>query len=124
MEAAESTRIVLMYFIMPLWFAAGFADYLCHRASNIAMTAGPKESLLHLAQFAEIGVPIVGALVLEINALLLLVMIICLVLHEATAIWDVSFAYARREATPTEQHVHSFLEMLPLMGLVLIAVLH
>src|SRR5207244_7699032 len=73
MEAAESTRIVLMYFIMPLWFAAGFADYLCHRASNIATTAGPKESLLHLAQFAEIGVPIVGALVLEINALLLLV---------------------------------------------------
>ena len=51
-------------------------------------------------------------------------MIICLVLHEATAIWDVSFAYARREVTPTEQHVHSFLEMLPLMGLVLIAVLH
>jgi hypothetical protein len=27
---AEVTRNVLMYFILPLWLAAGFADYLCH----------------------------------------------------------------------------------------------
>ena len=43
---------------------------------------------------------------------------------EATAIWDVSYAYSRREVTPTEQHVHSFLEMLPLMGLLIIVTLH
>jgi hypothetical protein len=30
----------------------------------------------------------------------------------------------RREVTPTEQHVHSFLEMLPLMGLLIIVTLH
>jgi hypothetical protein len=42
-------------------------------------------------------------------------MIICLILHEATAIWDVHYAYEKRIVTPIEQHVHSFLEMPPLM---------
>ena len=111
--AAEA---VLMYFILPVWLAAGFADYLCHRATSIETTSGPRESLLHLLQFAEMAVPTFAAIFLEINALVILVMIVCLLLHEATAIWDVSYAYPLREITPTEQHVHSFLEMLPLMG--------
>ena len=28
---------LLLYFILPLWLLAGFADYLCHRASRIAL---------------------------------------------------------------------------------------
>ena len=120
----DIVRSMLMYFILPLWLAAGFADWLCHRASNIATTSGPKESLLHLLQFAEMGIPILAALFLEINALIIAIMIVCLVLHEATAIWDVRYASATREVTPTEQHVHTFLEMLPLMGLLMIIVLH
>jgi ABC-type spermidine/putrescine transport system permease subunit I len=36
----------------------------------------------------------------------------------------VNYAYHRREVTPTEQHVHSFLEMLPLMGLLIIVTVH
>ena len=43
MEAVEITRNVLMYFILPLWLAAGFADYLCHRAADIEQTSGYKE---------------------------------------------------------------------------------
>jgi hypothetical protein len=115
---------VLMYFVLPVWLAAGFADYLCHRASSIATTSGAKESILHLMQFGEMAVAVLAAMFFEINALILLVMIICFFLHEATALWDVSYASATREVTPIEQHVHSFLEMMPLMGLVLIAVLN
>jgi hypothetical protein len=37
---------------------------------------------------------------------------------------DVSYAYRRREITPTEQHVHAFLEMLPVMGLLIVVTLH
>ena len=124
MDTALITQNVLMYFVLPLWVAAGFADYLCHRAAHIETTSGAKESLLHLLQFAEMGVPILAALFLQINALVILVMIVCFLLHEATAFWDVSYAVTRREVTPLEQHVHSFLEMLPLLGLVLIVVLH
>jgi len=124
MQAADLTQLVLMYFVLPLWLAAGFADYLCHRASNIATTSGAKESVLHFLQFGEMAIPILAAIFLEINALVLAVGIVCFLLHEATALWDVSYASQMREVTPLEQHVHSFLEMLPLMGLVMIAVLH
>lgn len=120
----DVTQNVLMYFVLPLWLAAGFADWLCHRASNIATTSGAKESVIHLLMFAEMAVPVVAAIALEINALVLAVMIVCFLLHEATALWDVSYAVEKREVTPIEQHVHSFLEILPLMGLVLVAVLN
>src|SRR3954470_21526883 len=91
--AAQS---ILMYVVLPLWLGAGFADYLCHRAAHIETTSGPKESLLHLLQFGEMAVPILAAMFLEINAGIMLVMIVCLLLHEATAFWDVSYAAATR----------------------------
>ena len=124
MQPVEVAQFMLMYFVLPLWLLAGFADYLCHRASDIEHTSGAKESLLHLLLFAEMGVPGLAAIFLEINALIIAVMIICFLLHEATSFWDVSYATKLRDVTPLEQHVHSFLEMLPLMGLLLIAVLH
>src|SRR4051794_9526520 len=39
--SGDPTQTLLLYFIMPVWFLAGFADYLCHRATDIAHTAGP-----------------------------------------------------------------------------------
>lgn len=122
--AGDSARNVLMYFVLPVWLAAGFADYLCHRAASIATTSGWQESLLHLSQLAEMAIPTLAAIFLEINALFIAIMIVCLIAHEATAIWDVSYAYNRREVTPTEQHVHSFLEMLPLTGLLIVVTIH
>jgi hypothetical protein len=124
MDPPEAARTLLMYFILPLWLAAGFADYLCHRATHIERTSGWKESVLHLLQFAEMGVPVCAALFLDINAAVILVMIICFFLHELTAMWDLRYANATRGVPPVEQHVHSFLEMLPLMGLLLVTTLH
>jgi hypothetical protein len=99
METADVVRNLLMYFLLPLWLAAGFADYLCHRAAHIERTSGWKESGLHLLQFAEMAIAVLAALLFEINAGVFLLMIVCLVLHEATAIWDVSYAVARRKVT-------------------------
>jgi len=121
---ADPTQTLLLYFIMPVWFLAGFADYLCHRATNIAHTAGPKESLLHLLMFGEMAVPLLMCLFLEINALVFAVMIAAFIAHEATALWDVSYAIDKRYVSPLEQHVHSFLEMIPLMAGSFVAVLH
>lgn len=120
----DPVRLLLLYFILPLWFAAGFADYLCHRATDIAHASGPKESLLHLLMFGEIAVPLLMCLFLEINALVFAVMIVAFLAHEATALWDVSYAIERRYVSPLEQHVHSFLEMIPLMAGAFVAVLH
>src|SRR3954449_4301548 len=106
MDTADILRSMLMYVVLPLWLAAGFADYLCHRAARIERTSGWRESLLHLLQLAEMALPILAALFFEINTGIILLMIVCLVLHQATAMWDVRFATAVREVKPIEQHVH------------------
>jgi sterol desaturase/sphingolipid hydroxylase (fatty acid hydroxylase superfamily) len=72
----------------------------------------------------EMGIPVTAAMALEVNALVILVMIICWALHEATAVWDVFYANEKREITPIEQWVHSYLGVLPLLSLVLVVVLN
>jgi hypothetical protein len=124
MAADEVLPGILMYFLLPLWLAAGFADYLCHRAANIEGTSGWKESLLHLLQFGEMAVAVLAALFLEITSGVIVLMTACLILHQATAIWDVRYASSTREVSPTEQHIHGVLEMVPLMGLLSVAALH
>jgi hypothetical protein len=118
------TRRFLLYYIVPLWLTAGVADWVCHRASNIEGTTGAKESLLHLLMLAEVGVPVTAALFLEVTPPVAALMVATFFVHEATALWDVSYAVTRREVTPLEQHVHSFLEMVPLMALSFVATMH
>lgn len=121
---AEALRLLLMYGVAPLWLGAGFADWLLHRASRIEATSGTPESLLHLLQLAEMGVAVLAVLFLEVNAAVLLLMAISLVLHEAAALWDVHYAVGRRAVGVLEQHVHSFLELLPLAATLMLAALH
>lgn len=123
-NVAKVTQDFLMYVVVPLWITSGVADYLCHRATDIEHTTGAYESLLHLAMLVEMGVPTLAAMFLEITSPVLALMVASFVLHEATALWDVSYAVEHRNVTPLEQHVHSFLEMLPLMGLSFVAVLN
>lgn len=115
---------LLMYAIVPAWLAAGLADWLCHRLSRIEVTSGPRESLLHLLLFAEIGVPLLAVLFLQVNAAVLLLMLAGLVLHQATAVWDVRYANATRVVSPAEQHVHGVLEMAPFAATAVVVVLH
>jgi len=120
----EPAALILMYFILPLWLLAGMADWLCHRASHIATTTGAKESLIHILMFAEVGLPLLAALFLKIDALIFAAMIVGFLLHEATTLWDLRYASTARTITPIEQQVHSFLEMIPLTAIICVAVLH
>jgi hypothetical protein len=120
----DPTLLILLYFILPVWLLAGCADWLCHRASHIETTTGAKESLLHLLMFAEIGLPLLAAIFLQINAGIIALMIVAFFIHEATALWDVSYAVTARNVTPIEQHVHSFLEMIPLMAILFVVTRH
>jgi hypothetical protein len=116
--------LILMYFILPLWLLAGFADWLCHRASHIETTSGAKESVFHLIMLAEMGLPLLAAIFLQINAGVIAFMIAAFFLHEITALWDVSYAITVRRISPIEQHVHSFQEMIPLMAILLLISRH
>jgi hypothetical protein len=122
MSHSEVAELALLYFVLPLWLAAGFADYLCHRATSIELTSGYKESLIHLLMFAEVAVPLLAAIFLEINALVLATMIAGFIAHQLTALWDISFANDKRPIPPIEQQVHSFLELLPLMGILVVII--
>ena len=100
-------------FIIPVWTAAGLSDYLCHRYTNIERTSGTKESIFHMLMMME-GAPLVLAgLFLEMNAGALALMTASTAIHEATVVWDFSYAADKRPAMPIEQHTHSFLEVLP-----------
>lgn len=122
MSHPEVAELALLYFVLPLWVAAGFADYLCHRATSIELTSGYKESLIHLLMFAEVAVPLLAAIFLEINGFVIATMIAGFIAHQLTALWDVSFANEKRRIPPIEQQVHSFLELLPLTAIVVVII--
>jgi len=120
----ETIQHLLIYVLVPLWITAGFCDWLCHRRADIEHTAGIKESVMHLMMLAEVGVPMLAALFLDVNAMVIALMLVAFLLHEFTALWDVRYAVSQRQVTPWEQHMHSFLEVIPLMAILLMAVLH
>lgn len=114
----------ICYFAVPVWILAGFCDWTCHRKSNIEKNSGLRESILHSIMLIEMGIPVFLALFFEINALIFLVALTMWLIHEATAMWDVSYAHTRRYLSPFEQHVHSFLELMPLLILSMLGALH
>jgi hypothetical protein len=81
-----------------------------------------KESLVHLWMFAEVAVPLLAASFLETNALVIAPMIAGFIAHQLTALWDVTFANDKRRVTPIEQQVQSFLELMPLTGVVIVII--
>ena len=115
---------LLVYIVLPAWLLAGFADYLCHRVQRIEHASGMKEPLLHWLMLAEVGVPLLAAIFLKIDAALIGLMIACLIAHEITTHLDLRLAVRTREVPAYEQQVHSFLEILPIAALLLICVLH
>jgi hypothetical protein len=120
----NATRGLLLGGVMPLWLGAGLADWYLHRRSRIEQTAGPRESALHSLMFAETGVPVLLGLFCEVNAGVIATAAGAVAAHSATAYWDQAYAEPRRRVTPVEQHVHSLLEVSPVMATFLITALH
>lgn len=106
--------------VMPLWLSAGLADWYQHRRTQIERTAGPRESAIHSLLFAETGVPILLGLFCEVNAGTLVTAYAAVGAHSATAYWDQIYAQQRRRVSPVEQHVHSLLEVSPVMAAVML----
>jgi hypothetical protein len=123
-EVEQATRRSLQYFVVPLWIATGLADWYSHRRTHIETTAGARESALHALMMVEAGIPATLGLFLDVNAGVLLAAFAGFAAHELTAIWDVAYAEGRREVTDTEQHIHSFLEVTPLLAVSFLTVLH
>lgn len=123
-DVESATRRFLMYGVLPLWFVPAVADWVMHRRTRIEETSGVRESAVHALMMTEAGVPVVAGLVAKINPLVLSLMGGAALAHGATAVWDVTIATHDREVRPIEQHVHSFLEVIPLSAAAFTACLH
>ncbi len=124
MRLETALQALLVFGLLPAWLAAGFADWLCHRKAHIERTSGPGESRLHFLLQLEMAVPVIAALFFEINTSLLAFMTVAVLAHTATSLWDTYVAQPRRHISPVEQHVHSWLDMLPVFALVLVYTLN
>jgi hypothetical protein len=120
----RSLLVALLYLMLLLWLLAGWGDWLCHRRSRIELSAGPRESALHLALYLLVAVPTGMSVYLSIDALLLAFMTACVVAHMVVSVWDTTYAQPRRFISPLEQHIHSHQDMLPFFALALVVVLH
>jgi hypothetical protein len=113
-------RPLLMYGVLPLWMLAGVADWACHRRTCIESTGGLRESAFHWVMFSQMGVAALAVLFLELNAAVLLLAGALFLAHEVTTWMELRFVVGRREVSPIEQMIHSFMEILPLAGLFLL----
>ena len=120
-------RSFFLFLALPAWLGPGLLDWWCHRRTHIEEpgNGGTKESLVHSAMFAEAGVPLLLAATLEMNPLLITLMTGAAAVHEATAMVDVRVALeSDRHVSQFEQHVHSFLEVMPFWIVPLMVLLH
>ncbi len=113
----------ILFVILPLWGLSGAFDWWCHKKSNIHMTSGLKESLIHAAMGAQIGVAFILGIFFELTVLTYLIMFIVLVVHEVIAHWDVRYSEPLRKITIWEMHAHNYLGTIPLYLFALITVL-
>ncbi|MFG3023595.1 diguanylate cyclase [Streptomyces sp. NPDC048254] len=120
----DASRRFLLFGALPLWVVPGLADWWMHRRTRIEHTSGTKESAVHALMMTEAGIPVLMGLLARVNPLVLSVMGGAALAHGATAVYDVSLAVKEREVRPIEQHIHSFLEVLPLTALAFTACLH
>ena len=123
MNTVEAAEAVLMYGVVPLWIAAGLGDWACHRSTAIERTSGLRENLLHWLLLAQGGLVLLAVAVFEVDAALLLIAFAGFLAHELTTYVELRYTVDKRLVRPVEQMVHSFLELMPLAILALLAVM-
>lgn len=124
---ASAARAFMLYVALPAWIGPGLLDWWCHRRTHIEEPGhgGPAESAVHSLMLAEGGAPVVLGMFFETNPLLVGLMAGVAVVHEATAAADVRLALSSdRHVSQFEQHVHSFLEVMPFWMIPLTVLLH
>jgi hypothetical protein len=115
---SPSLDLLLFAGLLPLWLVAGWADWLCHRVQRIEHSSGMPETLMHGAMLLSMAVAVSAALLLEIDAAVLLLVAACCVVHEAVVWCDLVYADRCRRIPPAEQWVHAIQIAAPWVGLV------
>jgi hypothetical protein len=120
MTVAAATLLCTL--VLPLWIAAGLADWWLHRQSEIEHTSGVAENIFHLALFTLIALGAVITATLEINSGVVALLFAIFILHELLTWFGLKMVSRVRFITPLEQMVHSLMEILPLTVLAILMV--
>ena len=123
MSTVQVAQALLMYGVVPLWIASGIADWACHRSTAIERTSGLRENLLHWLLLAEGGLVLLAVALFEVDAAVLLIAFGGFLAHELTTYLELRYTVEKRKVRPVEQMVHSFMELMPLVILALLAVI-
>lgn len=111
------TELWLAYGAYLLWLVAGLGDFLTHWRTDLPHTSGVAESATHLLQLALLGIAVVLALACEINQATASLLLALVLAHAGVGYWDTRIAFRRRRVLlPIEQHIHSVLDMAPIVG--------
>jgi len=108
----------LAYVAYLAWLACGCCDFLAHRRTDLPHTSGLAESTAHLVQLVVLGCAVVLGLGFEVGRASALLLLVLVVLHAVVGYIDTRIAFAApRVVSPFEQHVHSVLDMAPIVAL-------
>lgn len=121
-SVSDICHALLLYAVLPLWSAAGLADWWCHRRSGIERTAGRRENLYHLLLFGIMAIGAAITVTFHASGLVLVLLLCLFAIHEGVTWLELRFVTGLRSVAPLEQMVHSFLELLPLVALALLTV--
>lgn len=114
--------LLFVQWALAAWLVAGGCDWWCHRHTRIEATSGIAECLFHWLLLAQGGAALMLALWLQPSLLLMAMLFVFWLAHQATTWLELRYVVQRRNVMPTEQMVHSFLEMIPL-GLIAVMAL-
>lgn len=106
---------------LAIWLVAGLLDWGCHRQSRIKATSGVAECAFHWVLLAQGCLALMMALAFRPTASLLALLGLLWLAHEFTTWIELRIVVPHREIGPTEQMVHSLLEVIPLALLALLA---
>ena len=105
-----------------LWLLAGCLDFARHRRTDLPHTSGLAESGLHGVQLALLGGGVIAWLALAPSLALVATLALLVVAHAFAGYADTRAAYGRRPIDPSEQHLHSILDMAPWFALCFVVV--
>ena len=111
-------KVTLAYWLYVVWLLAGSADFLCHRVTDLPHTSGVAESATHLLQLLLLGTGVVVGMAFQASPTVAVVLMVLVIAHATVGYIDTYVAFSRRRVLlPIEQHIHSVLDMAPIVAL-------
>ena len=111
-----ATELPLAWCAYLVWLSAGLGDFISHWRTDLPRTSGVAESTTHLVQLGVLGTAVLLVLAFETGKSIALLLFVLVIAHAIVGYVDTRIAFGRRRTIlPIEQHLHSVLDMAPIV---------